>query len=88
MVKNPPAVQETQVQSVGGEIPRRIWQLTPAFLPGEFHGQRSLVGLQAMGLQSDMTEVPEHPQWTNNPLIMSCSVAKKTKVNKDPQILL
>ena len=45
-------------------------------------------GLTGHGLQSDMTEVPEHPQWTNNPLIMSCSVAKKTKVNKDPQILL
>ena len=23
---------------------RRKWQLTPVFLPGEFHGQRSLVG--------------------------------------------
>ena len=28
-----------------GKIPwRREWQLTPGFLPGEFHGQRSLVG--------------------------------------------
>ena len=25
---------------------RREWQPTPAFLPGEFHGQRSLVGFQ------------------------------------------
>ena len=23
---------------------RRAWLLTPVFLPGEFHGQRSLVG--------------------------------------------
>ena len=23
---------------------RRAWQITPVFLPGEFHGQRSLVG--------------------------------------------
>ena len=23
---------------------RRAWQPTPVFLPGEFHGQRSLVG--------------------------------------------
>ena len=23
---------------------RRKWQLTPVFLPGEFHGQRSLAG--------------------------------------------
>ena len=35
-----------------GKIPwRREWQPTPVFLPGEFHGQRSLVGLQSMGLQ-------------------------------------
>ena len=28
------------------------WQLTPVILPGEFHGQRSLVGyIQSMGLQ-------------------------------------
>ena len=28
-----------------GKIPwRREWQPTPVFLPGEFHGQRSLVG--------------------------------------------
>ena len=33
-----------------GEIPwRRKWQPTPGFLPGEFHGQRSLVGLQSTG---------------------------------------
>ena len=30
---------------------RRKWQPTPAFLPGESHGQRSLAGLQSMGLQ-------------------------------------
>ena len=28
-----------------GKIPRRMkWQCTPIFLPGNFHGQRSLVG--------------------------------------------
>ena len=36
-----------------GKIPwRRAWQPTPVFLPGESHGQRSLVGLQSMALQS------------------------------------
>jgi len=30
---------------------RRKWQPTPVFLPGKFHGHRSLVGLQSMGLQ-------------------------------------
>ena len=39
------------VQSLGQEDPwRKEWQATPVFLPGEFHGQRSLVGW-SMGLQ-------------------------------------
>ena len=43
--KNLPAMQVTQVRSLGLEIPwRREWQPTPIFLPGEFHGQWSLVG--------------------------------------------
>ena len=29
----------------------RKWQPTPVLLTGEFHGQRSLVGLQSMGSQ-------------------------------------
>ena len=42
-VKNLPAMQETRVQSLGQENPcRRKWQATLVFLPGEFHGQRSL----------------------------------------------
>ena len=33
-----------------GKIPwRRAWQLTPVFLPGESHGQRSLVGHSPWG---------------------------------------
>ena len=28
---------------------RREWQPTPVFLPGEFHGQRSLVGYSPWG---------------------------------------
>jgi len=31
---------------------RREWQSTPIFLPGESNGQRSLGGLQSMGLQT------------------------------------
>ena len=45
MVKNFPVIQETQVQSLAWEDPwRRKWQPSPVFLPGEFHGERSLVG--------------------------------------------
>ena len=46
VVKNPPAKQETWVQSLGWEDPPRTrkWQLTPVFLPGKSYGQRSLAG--------------------------------------------
>ena len=60
--KNLPAMQEpqeTQVQSLGQEDPwRRAWQSTPVFLPGESHGQRSLVGYSPWGhKEPDTTEV-------------------------------
>ena len=43
MVKDLLTMQEIQVQSLGREDPwRREWLPTPVFLPGEFHGQRSL----------------------------------------------
>ena len=38
---------------------RREWQPTPVFLPGEFNGQRNLVGYSPWGRQEsdmDMTE--------------------------------
>ena len=36
---------------------RRKWQPTPAFLPGKFHGQRSLAGCTPWGCkESEMTE--------------------------------
>ena len=52
LVKNPPAMQETQVQSLGWEDPcKREWLPIPVFLLEEFWGQRSLAGLQTMGSQ-------------------------------------
>ena len=53
-VKNLPAMRETWV----GKIPwRRKWQPNSVFLPGEFHGQRSLVGYSPWGCKElDMTE--------------------------------
>ena len=42
----------------GSEDPlEKEWQLTPVFLPGIFHGQRSLVGYSSWGhKQSNMTD--------------------------------
>ena len=40
---------------------RRKWQPTPVFLPGEFHGQRTLVSYSLWGCkESDMTEQLTH----------------------------
>ena len=51
MVKNLPAIQKTWILSLGQEVVpwRRKWQPTPVFLPGEFYGQRSLVGYGLWG---------------------------------------
>ena len=50
MVKILPAMWETWVDPQVKKIPwRRKWQPTPVFLPGEFHGQRSLVGCSPWG---------------------------------------
>ena len=58
MVKNLPAMQETQHQSLGQEDPlEKGWQPTPVFLPGESHGQRSLAGYSPWGCKElNMTE--------------------------------
>ena len=56
MVKTLPAKQETWVWSLGREDPlRREWLPIPLFLPGEFHGQRSLAGYSPWG----------HKEWDN-----------------------
>ena len=45
LVKNPPAMQETRVQSLGQEdLLEKEGQPTPEFLPGKTHGERSLAG--------------------------------------------
>ena len=50
-------MQETQVQSLGQEDALEEEIPTPLFLPGESHGQKSLVGYTSQGLkESDMTE--------------------------------
>ena len=50
MVENPPATQETRVQSLSREDPqRKEWLPVPVFMPGEFHGERSLAGCSPWG---------------------------------------
>ena len=51
-------MQETWVQSLGQEDPLEKGMATmPVFLPGEFYGQRTLVGHSPSGCkESDTTE--------------------------------
>ena len=59
VVKILSAMRETWVRSLGQEDKpwKRKWQPTPVFLPGEFHGQRSLVGCLLWGhTELDMTK--------------------------------
>ena len=51
VVKNLPAMQEMQIQSLGWEDPLEKGIPTPVFLPEEFHGQRSLMGYSPWGLK-------------------------------------
>ena len=58
MVKNPPAVRETQVQSLGWEDPlEKGTTMHSSILAWRSHEQRSLIGYSPWGLkESDMTE--------------------------------
>ena len=61
MVKNTPANagdMRCGLDPWVGKIPgRRAWQPIPVFLPGESHGQRSLVGYSPQGCKVlNMTE--------------------------------
>ena len=66
MVKNLPAMRLGSDPWVG-KIPwRRAWQPTPVFLPGEFHGQRSLVGYSPWGrTELDTTEQLKNTKGTS-----------------------
>ena len=76
MVKNLPPMQKTQVRSLGQEDPLEKGIATHfKFLPGEFHGQRSLVGYSpGVSYESDsltcthwrvFCNFPVHSVWTN-----------------------
>ena len=64
VVKNSPAhardvglIPGSGWSCVGGDPLGRRWQPTPVFLPGKFHGQRSLAGYSLWGCEeSDTTE--------------------------------
>ena len=62
MVKDLPAMWETWVRSLGQEDPLEEGMAThSSVLPGEFYGQRSLMGYSSWGRKElDMTEQLTH----------------------------
>ena len=67
VLKNPPANASDRRHRfdpwVRKILWRRAWQLTPVLLPGESHGQRSLVGYSPWGhKESDTTKATYHAQ--------------------------
>ena len=60
MVRNPPAVQETRVPSLGWGAPLGEGTET-VFLPGKAHGQRSLAGYSSQGRRESDT-AQQQPQ--------------------------
>ena len=58
LVKSLPGMRETRVQSLGWEGPlEKEMATTLVFLPGEFHGQRSLLVYSPWGhKESDIAE--------------------------------
>ena len=76
-------MQEMQVQFLGRKIPwRREWQPTPVFLPGKFHGQRSLAGCSPWSCKSPH-DVVTKPHFLHNmeshllPLLPQSSICLK-----------
>ena len=70
-----------------GKIPwKREWHPTPVCLPGEFHGQRSLVGYSPWGCKgSDWTEQLIHAVRTKQFLLIPGFVKKQHALFKGQQ---
>jgi len=57
-------MQETQVQFLRQEKPSGRQQSTPVFLPGKYHGQKSVAGCCSQGVRHDW--VTEHNRYKHN----------------------
>ena len=78
-------MQETGVQFLGQKDPwRREWLPTPVFLPGKFHGQRSLVGYTVHEVTKSQTRLGTHTQLLRHGMwdLNSLKVKVKVKVSQ------
>ena len=78
MVKNLPGMRETWVQSQVSKIPwKMLWQPTPLFLPGKFHGERSLTGYSPWDHKElDTTERVTHRQNSSLPVELNWLISE------------
>ena len=68
-----------------GRFPVEVLQPPPIFLPGEFHGQRSVVGYSSWGCKKlDMTERPAftHSSWPHTPQLQDLIEGFTTYIGK------
>ena len=66
MVKNPPAMKETWVRSLGWEDPLQKGMTTySSILPGKSHGLRNLVGYSLWGHKKSQTRLSDNNTKTN-----------------------
>ena len=89
VVKNPPAnardAKRHRFDFWVGKIPwRRKWQPAPIFLPGKFHGRRSLVGYSPWGRkESDTIEHTTRVAFTR---LLPPSKSKTELGGKEPHL--
>ena len=86
MVKNLPAMQETQVGSLGqGDPLRREWHPTPVLLPGQSHGQRSLAGYSSWAAKNwtRLSDTTTNSRSSNTRWLSACCMC--ALIQKDPR---
>ena len=70
LLQSLPAMKETWFNPRVGKIPRRRkWQARPLFLPREFHGQRSLLGIS--GVTMSWTQLSDSVSTMFNGLVFA-----------------
>ena len=88
VVKYPPALQEMQVPSLDWEDPlEKGRQPTPIFLPGEFHGQRSLTHCSPWGRKRAKHDLVIKQQPPPNKVAMEINPLGK-RVKRQPMTLM
>ena len=81
-VENLPALQETWFQSLSLEYPlEEEMALTPVFLPGKSHRQRSLVGYSSKGYKESDTTEHIHTHKTRRGILLTVIISIAGSIN-------